>query len=59
MKIMPIPRLTLFGYDLWVILGIFLLAVVLGVLNNFRVYEEQRVNLFGDDGSVETEIEEP
>ena len=36
--------------DFRVVLGIVLLAVVLGVLNNLRVYEEQRVKWFG--GSV-------
>ncbi len=36
--------------DFRVVLGIVLLAVILGVLNNLRVYEEQRVKWFG--GSV-------
>ena len=31
-------------FDVRVVIGIVLLAVVLGVLNNLRVYEEQRVN---------------
>ena len=34
-------------FDVRVVLAIVLLAVVLGVLNNLRVYEEQRVNWFG------------
>ena len=34
-------------FDLRVVLAIVLLSVVLGVLNNLRVYEEQRVNWFG------------
>ena len=34
-------------FDVRVVIGIVLLAVVLGVLNNLRVYEEQRVNWFG------------
>ena len=34
-------------FDFWVILGIVSLAVVLGILNNMRVYDEQRVNWFG------------
>jgi len=33
-------------YNLWVIGAIFVLAAVLGVLNNLRVYEEQRVELW-------------
>ena len=35
------------SYNWYVLSGIVLLAVVLGVLNNLRVYEEQRVNWFG------------
>ncbi|MBR4615425.1 MAG: hypothetical protein IKO55_07450 [Kiritimatiellae bacterium] len=34
-------------FDVRVVLAIVLLSVVLGVLNNLRVYEEQRVNWFG------------
>ena len=34
-------------FDFWVILGIVSLAVALGILNNMRVYDEQRVNWFG------------
>ena len=34
-------------FDVRVVLGIVLLAVVLGVLNNLRVYDEQRVQGFG------------
>ena len=34
-------------FDIRVVMGIVALAVVLGVLNNFRVYEEQRVKWFG------------
>lgn len=36
------------GLNLWVLLGMLLLAAVLGVLNNLRVFEEQRVPWFGD-----------
>lgn len=35
------------GWNLWVLIGLVLGAVVLGVLNNFRVYEEQRVPWLG------------
>lgn len=34
-------------FNLWVVAGIVLLGVVLGLLNNLRVYEEQRVEVFG------------
>ena len=34
-------------YDLRVVVGLVALAVVLGILNNLRVYEEQRVEWFG------------
>ena len=34
-------------YNFWVIAGIILVSMVLGVLNNLRVYEEQRVKWFG------------
>ena len=37
-----------FGYNLVVLAAIAALALVLGLLNNSRVYEEQRVPLFGD-----------
>ncbi len=33
--------------DIRVVLGIVGLSIVLGVLNNLRVYEEQRVKWFG------------
>lgn len=36
--------------NLWVILGIMVLAVVLGILNNLRVYEEQQIQLWGNSG---------
>lgn len=37
------------GYlNIWVILGMIVLSVVLGILNNMRVYEEQQVRLWGD-----------
>lgn len=35
------------GYNLWVILGLLLLSIALGVVNNLRVYEEQRVSWWG------------
>ena len=34
-------------FDFRVVLGIVVLAVALGILNNLRVYEEQRVKWFG------------
>ena len=34
-------------FNWWVVLGIVALAVVLGAVNNHRVYPEQRVALFG------------
>ena len=33
--------------NVWILLVLVLAAVVLGVLNNFRVYEERRVAWFG------------
>jgi hypothetical protein len=41
-------------FNWWVIVGIVALAFVLGILNNLRVYEEQRVNWLGGP-VVETE----
>lgn len=37
------------GFNLWVLVLVALLAVILGVLNNLRVYEEQRVPWYGGD----------
>ena len=34
-------------FNWWVVAGIVVLAILLGVVNNLRVYEEQRVNWFG------------
>ncbi len=34
-------------FNWWVVMGVIAIAVVLGILNNIRVYEEQRVNWFG------------
>lgn len=34
-------------FNWWVLAGIVAMAVVLGVLNNLRVYEEQRVQWLG------------
>ena len=34
-------------FNWWIVAGIVVLAILLGVLNNLRVYEEQRVNWFG------------
>lgn len=34
-------------YNFWIMAGIVAVAVVLGILNNFRVHEEQRVPLWG------------
>lgn len=41
-------------FNLWVLAGLVALALVLGILNNLRVYEEQRVNWFGGP-AIETE----
>ena len=35
------------AFNLWVVLGIVGVAVILGVLNNLRVFDEQRVKWFG------------
>lgn len=35
------------GWNWWVLAAIVLGAIVLGVLNNLRVYEDQRVPWFG------------
>lgn len=43
--------------NVWVILALLLLSVVLGVLNNFRVYEEQRVPWPGEDRLDIEEVE--
>ena len=34
-------------FNWWVLAGIVAVAIVLGIFNNLRVYEEQRVNWFG------------
>jgi len=34
-------------FNWWVVVGAIAMAMVLGILNNIRVYEEQRVNWFG------------
>jgi hypothetical protein len=49
--------ITAFGrsYDLRVMVGLVLVAVILGVLNNMRVYEEQRVPWLGFDAGEEAE----
>lgn len=49
--------ITVFGrsYDLRVLAGLVLVAVVLGVFNNLRVYEEQRVPWLGSNVSEEAE----
>lgn len=36
-------------FSIRVLLVIAVLSVVLGVLNNFRVYEEQQVSWFGEE----------
>lgn len=43
-----------FGFRWPVVVGLILLSLVLGVLNNLRVYEEQRVEWFGGP-AVESE----
>lgn len=45
------------GYNAWIIIAIVALAVVLGVLNNLRVREEQRVPWSGCSAPVE-EVDE-
>lgn len=44
--------MKIFGYNLWVVAGIVILALILGILNNFRVYEEQRVSLFNFESQL-------
>lgn len=45
-------------WNLWILLGILAAALVLGVLNNLRVYEEQRVPWFGSVERVKGAIHE-
>lgn len=40
---LDISKLKSYRVNLWVVAAILVLAAVLGALNNFRVYEEQRV----------------
>lgn len=47
MKVFPVCM----GFNVVVIAVIVALAVVLGILNNSRVYEEQQVPIFGDSVS--------
>ena len=44
-KVMMVKVLKHFNW--WIVAGIVALATLLGVFNNLRVYEEQRVNWFG------------
>lgn len=46
------------GFNFWVVAGIVLLGAVLGVLNNLRVYEEQRVEIFGEVPTAGAEEED-
>ena len=45
----------LFGFDLRVVLALLTLAVLLGLLNNLRQPEEQRVPWFGAPASLTEE----
>lgn len=54
MKMRGVPTQIL-GYRIWVLLGILVLSVVLGILNNSRVYPERRVVLFGGPDYYEDE----
>lgn len=61
MKCLPLRRLTsVCGYNIWVVVFIFGLSLILGILNNQRVYEEQRVPLWGvirAEESLEEELD--
>ena len=47
------------NYNWFVVVGIVVLSVILGIVNNLRVYEEQRVNWFGGPVvSAEEEVDE-
>ena len=47
------------NYNWYVLAGIVVLSVILGIVNNMRVYEEQRVNWFGGPVvSAEGEVDE-
>ena len=50
------PRLALdkLGLNFWVIAGMMFFALMLGILNNLRVFEEQRVPWFGGVAEEET-----
>ena len=40
-------KVLLKHFNWWVLAGIVSLSLILGILNNLRVYEEQRVDWFG------------
>lgn len=40
-------KVLLGHFNWWVLAGIVVAAIALGICNNLRVYEEQRVNWFG------------
>ncbi len=61
-------RAVIWGYNVWVVVGMLAVSLILGIANNFRVYDERRVpfwgripageDLEGDDAAGELEAEE-
>ena len=49
----------LMSFNWWVMAGAVALAVLLGIFNNLRVYEEQRVHWFGGPVVQMEEEDEP
>ena len=61
-------RAVIWGYNVWVVVGMLVVSLILGLANNLRVYEERRVpfwgripageDLEGDDAAEELDAEE-
>ena len=46
-----------FGWNIWVLLAMLAIALVIGVVNNLRVYEERRVSWFGDGARDDASVQ--
>lgn len=40
-------RAVIWGYNVWVVVGMLVVSLILGIANNFRVYDERRVPFWG------------
>ena len=60
-------RAVIWGYNVWVVVGMLVVSLILGIANNFRVYDERRVPFWGwilagedmeGDDAADLEVEE-